>query len=106
MSMIACPECAKEISDKAAVCPHCKKPAAKMQNAAANASPSIKTMTPAEDVTSPAGKEWKIVQLIGGLLMVIGVVAWIGNSSDAGMVIFLGCLIYLGGRLGAWRSQD
>jgi hypothetical protein len=49
-----------------------------------------------------SGREWKIVRLIGGLLMVTGVVAWAGNSSDAGMILFLSCAIYLGGRLGAW----
>ena len=80
---------------------------ANRHRAVANDSPATKMMTPENDVTPQAtGKEWRIVQLIGGLLMVTGAVAWIGNSSDAGMVVFLGCVIYLGGRLGAWRSQD
>lgn len=98
MALIACPGCAKEISDKAAACPHCGNP-----NAVANDSPAAKPMTPGDIVTTQStGREWKIVRLIGGLLMVTGVVAWAGNSTDAGMVFFLGCLIYLGGRLGAW----
>ena len=107
MALIACPECAKEISDKAAACPHCGHPMKDSQNAATKDSPVAKAMTPEDDVTPQAtGREWRIVQLIGGLLVVTGAVAWIGNSSDAGMVFFLGCVIYLGGRLGAWRSQD
>jgi hypothetical protein len=51
------------------------------------------------------GREWKIVRLTGGLLMLTGVIAWSAKSTDASMVFLLGCLIYLGGRLGAWWAQ-
>jgi uncharacterized membrane protein YvbJ len=101
MALIACPECAKEISDKALICPHCGHPMRGRQSAGTNDSSATKGMTPEDDVTPQAtGREWRIVQLIGGLMMIIGVVAWIGNSSDAGMVFFLGCAIFLGGKLG------
>ncbi|MBX3650985.1 MAG: hypothetical protein KF771_06390 [Burkholderiales bacterium] len=90
MALVACPGCAKEFSAEAATCPHCGHPV--------SGSPSTIT-------TQASGREWKIVRLIGGLLMVTGLVAWAGNSTDAGMVFFLGCLIYLGGRLGAWWMQ-
>lgn len=87
MALTACPGCAKEFSDEADTCPHCARP-----------------MTVNPDAIAPqsSGREWKIVRLIGGLMMVTGVLAWTGNSTDAGMVFFLGCLIYLGGRIGDW----
>ncbi len=52
--------------------------------------------------TQASGREWKIVRLIGGLLIATGIVAWAGSSTDAGMVFLLGCAIYLGGRFGDW----
>lgn len=85
MALIACPGCAKEFSDEAAACPHCAQP-----------------VTGSPMATQTSGREWKIVRLIGGLLMATGIVAWAGNSTDAGMVFLLGCAIYLGGRLGDW----
>jgi hypothetical protein len=92
MALIACPGCAKEFSDEAAICPHCARPMTGSPDAIAAQSP---------------GREWKIVRLIGGLLMVTGVLAWTGNSTDAGMVFLLGCVIYLGGWLGArWMQRS
>lgn len=83
----ACPVCSKETSDKAGACPHCGHPISDAPDAVS---------------TEATGKEWKLVRLTGGLLMVTGAVAWAGNSSDAEMVFFLGCAIYLCGKLGAW----
>ena len=106
MALITCPECAKEIRDNATACPHCGNLTADRPNAAPNNIPATSAMTSEDMVTTETtGKEWKIVRLIGGLLMAAGVVAWVGNSTDAGMVFLLGCMIYLGGRLGAWWMQ-
>ena len=90
MALIACPGCAKEFSDEVTSCPHCAHPM---------------TGSPNNFATEVPGREWKIIRLIGGLLVVTGVLAWAGNSTDAGMIFFLGCAIYLGGRLGAWWMQ-
>jgi hypothetical protein len=103
MALTACPGCAKEFSDEADTCPRCGHAMTDRRNAIPDNTASTKTMPPDEPITTqPTGREWKIVRLIGGLLMVTGVLAWAGNSTDAGMVFFLGCLIYLGGRFGDW----
>jgi len=103
MALTACPGCAKEISDEAAACPNCGHPMTGRRHDTPDDTASTKTMPPDDLImTQTTGREWKIVRLIGGLLMVTGVLAWAGNSTDAGMVFFLGCLIYLGGRFGAW----
>ncbi len=91
MASNACPGCAKEISNIKGACPHCGHPIADGPNPVA---------------AEATGREWKLVRLIGGLLMVTAAVAWAGKSSDAGMVFFLGCVIYLAGRLGAWRTRN
>lgn len=44
MALIACPECTREISDKAATCPHCGNP---MRPIASPAPPPITTPIPA-----------------------------------------------------------
>ncbi len=89
MALIACPGCAKEFSAEAGTCPHCAQP-----------------VTGSPMATWASGREWKIVRLIGILLMATGVVAWTGNSTDAGMVFLLGCVIYLGGWLGPrWMQR-
>jgi uncharacterized membrane protein YgdD (TMEM256/DUF423 family) len=100
MTLIACPECAKAISAEHGACPHCGSPTAKTPV-------SAKTFSPENSASRwTGGKEWRIVRLIGVLLMTTGAVAWTAGSSDAGMVFLLGCVIFLGGLLGTWLTRD
>lgn len=73
----------------------------------ANTATPVTAITPEDVVTTQAtGKEWKIVQLIGGLLMIGGVVSCSGGSAhNGGMIFFLGCVVFLGGRIGAWWNH-
>jgi len=99
MPLIACPGCSAKIDGSSPSCPHCGHTVA--PTTAATPSTATENGIPAQT----PGREWKIVRLTGVLLMLTGVIAWSAKSTDAGMVFLLGCLIYLGGRLGAWWAQ-
>ncbi|MBX3662064.1 MAG: hypothetical protein KF804_06430 [Burkholderiales bacterium] len=100
MTLISCPECAKTVSEEHAACPHCGSPTANAPGAARKFAPE------GDDISSPGEKGWKIVRLIGVLLMMTGAIAWTAGSSDAAMVLLLGGVIFLGGLLGAWMTRD
>lgn len=99
MALSACPGCNGNIDDSASSCPDCGHTVAKTAETAGTTNADAGT-----PVTAP-GREWKIVRLTGALLMLTGAIAWTAKSTDAGMVFLLGCLIYLGGRIGAWWMQ-
>lgn len=81
MTLIACPECKKEMSEQAAACPHCGHPSA------------------ARPVATRAPKGPKVVQLIGAVLFATGVVScatnplpdffFVASTTAAGLTIFL-----------------
>jgi hypothetical protein len=52
MSLIACPECRKQISSVAAVCPHCGFPIASKNQSDAASQSSVSPTLPKEDVSS------------------------------------------------------
>jgi DNA-directed RNA polymerase subunit RPC12/RpoP len=91
MALIKCPECGREISDKAAACPECAYP--------------IKALT-----IEATAKRWKALELFGALAVVIGVV-WIiaGSLAQTEEYVFsalvltsLGLLLYFVARFMAW----
>ncbi len=93
MPLITCPGCSTQVSDKAPACPKCGHPFA------------------AQTVQFNARK-WKALQLLGGLVLAIGVLAMcaflvagypIGEQpAGAARVTAVGLVIYLVGRLGRW----
>lgn len=98
MALIACPECKRDISDRAAFCPQCGSP----MNA-----PRTATEPPVQ--IEQTGKDWKIVQAGGAALMLLGSVACmaaLGNPGSDPIVgsglAGIGLLAYITGRVGAW----
>jgi hypothetical protein len=101
MALINCAECTKEYSDKAGACPGCGCP--------------TESWTGPVQTIQATGKDWKIVQLIGGILIVVSF-ATCGSGAyefhdlaarDAliakGMLAFLfGVVVYVAGRVGGW----
>lgn len=98
MALIACGECGKQISDKAAACPHCGAP-----TPSASGTGSTKGIV----TTQQTSKIFKVFQLIGVLIIIAGVVACVGKSPGESTIgstglSMLGLLIYAGARIGAW----
>ena len=75
MAMIKCPECGKEISDKAASCPGCGVPI--------NMSPSNNHQS---DDTSPKKKDSTIKIIFGVLAIILAILSF---SVNIGFIIFL-----------------
>ena len=94
MSLIECPDCKKQISDHAPTCPNCGRPMS---------APTIQTI-------EATGKIWKGIQLIGALLMCIGVISCVCHIADTSSPASLTptwCLLggftcYIIGRIGAF----
>ena len=101
MALVKCPECQREISDRASTCPHCGCPSVPTTNI----SPSVPPTT-----IQATGKRWKGVMLIGVLLSIGGCLVTIGASPGdsegpfmGGVLVFLlGLALFVGARVGAW----
>ena len=86
MALINCPDCGKEMSDRAPACPHC-------------GHPNAKAVT-----IEQTGKKWKFLQLFGVIFLLIGI---IGIFQDGPVAIFtllsaVGLFSYIFGRFGSW----
>lgn len=52
-------------------------------------------------------KAWKIAQVVGVLVLLLGVVFSVGRDSGTGTaLLLLGTLTYAVGRIGAWLKSD
>ena len=71
MSIVFCPKCGKQISDKAPVCPHCKSPNPFMQNQQPQMQPQFQQAPTVQD--QPASKHSKLVPVLLILILVIGI---------------------------------
>ena len=120
MALISCSECGKQVSDKALSCPHCGNPAASLPSASEG--PTIVTdahgnaiMTEPTIVatgqggavtTETTGKGPKLLQLVGGFLLGVGLIAQIGEGSIIMAVIaFIGLGVFIFGRMSAWWNH-
>lgn len=92
MALQACPDCGHQVSSKAPSCVKCGSPIA------------VQTI-------EATGKKWKMMQLFGGLLLVLGFAGVCGGaaSSSSGdnpmvvaLVVLAGLILLLWGRFGAW----
>lgn len=104
MALIACSECGKQISDKAAACPSCGNPI--------GATPSTAPIPVSLDgqvvTTQQTGKVWKAISLVGALIMALSVAACaavLANPFQGIVWFFIGMCVFLGGRAGAWWSH-
>src|SRR2546425_8362560 len=61
MALIKCPECERDVSDKATVCPHCGYPV----------TPTAQGARPVQ-VIEQTGKVWKAIRALGWLLILVG----------------------------------
>jgi len=98
MALIKCPECGREVSDTARACPCCAYPLG------------------APTLIEQTAKRWKSVQILGAVLMLLGLVLglvflYTTKVSDSSVRPVLACLVpflvagvsvYVVGRVGAW----
>ena len=94
MSLVACAECGRQISDKAANCPQCGAPVAPAQT-----EPTVTTQ-----LTS---KKFKLQKLIAVVMVILGtLVAIIPESSGAklfgGTMMLVGVALFILARTRAW----
>ena len=104
-----CPDCGREVSKRAASCPNCGCP---LNAPPIAAIPTARPGTPRTTQTIEAtGKQWKLVQLAGGMMMLLGMAGcWITlfnpNQHTEGFVLgFVGLAgggVWIVGRLGSW----
>ena len=94
MALIKCPECEKEISDKADVCIHCGNPIH-------HAVTGIEGKVEIERTNKKWKKRavWAIVLFFGGLIV-------LGKSVGFGLLlIFIALVVAASSRLGAWWTN-
>lgn len=82
MALIKCPECGKEISDKAGTCPNCGCPIQSEQKA--EETPPVNTVTQGTIPKKPKkkGRFLKILLIVAVAIVVIGVIGSIGGNSN------------------------
>ena len=97
MALISCPECGKEISDKAPSCPSCGVPiAAQVALATEGAQPA-----PQQVVTVNAKRSGGTWEGIGFLLIVIGMIIGMASGDDnhiGGFMGLVGFVLFIIGR--------
>lgn len=92
MNLIPCPDCGRQLSPRAVACPQCGAPVA-------------------ATVIEATGKKWKRAQLLGALVMVLGMCVAIIDPMDkvkldAGIQIaVIGLVALLAARTGAWWNH-
>jgi len=101
MALISCPECKKQISERAAACPHCGNPMS-----AALAAPTP-VETPAGHVVriEATGKTPKVIEAVGAGVFLLGLVSCAytrGLTGGSIFLIFAGSAIYIVGSISAW----
>lgn len=105
MSLISCPECAREISDRALSCPRCGTPMLSTGPAL------IQVQAPLGGTVSieATGKRYKLLQLAGAIAITLAVVSCAvaaPTSRDwSGFVFLTGIALYSVGRVGAWWNH-
>lgn len=85
MALVTCPDCGADVSEQAPVCVRCGRPMAAI-------------------VVEATGKDWKVVQLIGWLIVLTSpfLAAATGNGTALFIAFFTGAFVVLVGKIGAW----
>lgn len=98
MSLNSCTECGARLSSQAETCPDCGYPASSRTNAAHG---------DIADSIHSTRKEYKLIQLLGAIVVLVGVVAALLESPIAAAVsIAIGAATYLTGLLGSWWNRS
>jgi hypothetical protein len=93
MAIINCPECNKEVSDRARACPNCGNP----MGVASESRP---------DVTIQAtGKTHKMVQVIGVAITVLALPVFLASPVLGVLMLIGGPITYIVGRASAWAQH-
>src|SRR5690349_5041831 len=100
MPLIQCPECSRQVSDKAQACPGCGHPIQTPPAPAETRGPFGSAPIQTIEATS---KPFKLATVAGGIGIVLGFV-FMANRSEGLAFIFLagGLLAVVYGRVGAW----
>lgn len=85
MTMIACPECTKQISDKAPNCPNCGVPLA---------AATQQTKIEHANVTR-TGAKW---EGIGFVMIIFGMISAMAGAEFGGVLLAIGFVVFLIGR--------
>ena len=103
MALIKCPECKKEISDKAASCPSCGCPIAANSNENNNQTPENKVQT-----IEKTSKKYKGQQLMAMLLGVIGFFMLFEEEARTvgGIICIIALIWYAIVGMGIWWEHD
>jgi RNA polymerase subunit RPABC4/transcription elongation factor Spt4 len=105
MSLISCPECAREVSDRAVACPHCGNPMSP------TAALSMVVRAPVERAVriEATGKRYKALQFVGAGAITLAVVSCAAGTSSSGewsgFVFLIEAALYAYGRVGAWWNH-
>lgn len=103
MALVACSECGKQISDRAATCLHCGNPIAPPSTQPIPVSLGGEVVT-----TQQTGKIWKAWEIVGVLMVILGIGACVSGSVNpfSGIVFAVGgAIAFLVGRFGGWWSH-
>lgn len=97
MALVDCEECGAPVSDTAAACPKCGAPL----------NSSLTALHPPVDVNAlQAVRRYKRLQIVGAVLMCVGVVACAAHELPLSASTFMpGLLIFLGARIAARRKR-
>jgi hypothetical protein len=105
MSLIRCPECASQISDRATTCPHCGVPMRAQARADGTSRPSLEGAI----TTQATGKTYKALQLSGAVVIAAAVAscgaAVPASGSWSGVVFLTGMVLYVAGCVRAWWNH-
>lgn len=115
MALIKCPDCGREVSDRASSCPQCASPlaAATVMNVPVMNVPAVPSGAPQVQTIERTGKRFKGLHVLGVLGVCFGVfVLILGGAAHSSGATTLGGLSFLGGlgaylyaRIGAWWSH-
>lgn len=96
MSQSSCTECGARLPRQAETCPECGYPATPRYSDHGYSALTVQS----------AQKEYRLIQMIGGLVVAIGIAAAFLDSPIAATVsIAIGAATYLTGLLGSWWNR-